>query len=92
MGVHMGRKTRYSADREVASKSESTIERETALKWLARMTACLRRHRKTKRVSWLLRAKGYRDEALEHAALAGNQTSVRQAVNRAWQTGRKSSP
>ena len=57
--------TRYSADSEVASKSEAVLERETAKKWAARALACYRR-------GWLLRAESYRHEALEHAALAGD--------------------
>lgn len=68
--------TRYDAAREVASKSDATIERETASKWAARTLACYARSTAAKTVheqlKWRERAKGYRDEALEHAALVGD--------------------
>ena len=58
-----------AADREVASKSEAKIERETAEKWCERALACYRQFARTKDVAWLLRATGYRQEAMEHAAM-----------------------
>lgn len=63
---------RYSADREVSSKSEAMIERETSLKWEARCLACLRRYKAGDGLDWLLRAENARSEALEHAALVGD--------------------
>lgn len=61
-----------AADREVGSKSDRVIQRETAERYAARAIVCYRRHRRTGRVSWLLRAEDFRHEALEHAALVGD--------------------
>ena len=77
---------RYSATREVASKSDATIERETARKWTARAVACYARAKKSRtdaaRGKWRERAKGYRDEALEHAALVGDGGKTVKRVQR----------
>ena len=69
-------RTRYStAIREVHAKSDATIERETAQKWLARAVACCRERTTASgaaREEWSRRAWEYRAEALEHAALVGD--------------------
>lgn len=74
------------AGREVASKSEVVIERETARTWAARAVACYRNHARTRDTRWLLRANHYRDEALEHAAMVGDGGvfvgQVQQAIDR----------
>lgn len=76
------RATIGSALREVTSKSEAAIERETAMKWAARALACQKRYDETGALRWLLRAESYRHEAIEHAALAGTGVlrSVRQSL------------
>lgn len=61
-----------AARREVLSKSEADIERETALKWASRALACYALFEETRAPKWLLRAEDYRHEALEHAATAGD--------------------
>lgn len=60
------------ARREVATKSDRDIERETAQKWTVRAIACYERAAKASgvaRTKWLMRADDYRHEALEHGAL-----------------------
>lgn len=59
-----------NATREVASKSDGSIERETAAKWAERAFAAYKRYRATGDCRWFVRAHGYESEALEHAALA----------------------
>lgn len=62
------------ARKEVAAKSDRTIERETARKWADRAIACFENYRLGVRpkngICWQARAEDYSHEALEHAALA----------------------
>lgn len=61
------------ADREVLTKSDAEIERETAEKWCARALACFRQFDKTGDRRWFARGVEYRHEAIEHAATAGSR-------------------
>ena len=70
--VLMAKHRHNAVSREVASKSEAQIERETAHKWAERAEVCYDRYRTTGRKSWQQRAESYRHEALEHAALVGD--------------------
>ena len=58
------------AKREIAQKSRSQIEEETAYKWAARAVAAYAAFRSTNRAMWLRDAGHYYEEACEHAALA----------------------
>lgn len=73
-------KTLSQAAREVSSKSDSTVEAESARAWMLRAIACYRKYAETGRVAWLVRAKGYDDEAREHAALARDGGELLRAV------------
>lgn len=68
--------------REVARKSDAAIELETALKWAGRAVACRERYARTGRAAWLLRARDYAHEALEHAALVGDYGRTAAEVQR----------
>ena len=56
--------------REVVERPDTLIEQTTAETWAYRALACYEKHRQTRDPAWRDRAKGYADEALEHAALA----------------------
>ena len=60
-----------SALREVTTKSEVALERETAKKWAERALACRKQYEKTGQIKWLLRAENYAHESIEHGALGG---------------------
>jgi hypothetical protein len=63
--------TLSQARKEVASRTDKAIERETALKWAYRAVACYERAARevgVKRLGWLLRAADYDHEAREHSA------------------------
>ncbi len=62
----------FDAAREVRTKSEGSIERETAKKWAARAEAAFKLAIQYGDSVMLLRAQMYRHEALEHAALIGD--------------------
>lgn len=67
--------TLSQARREVFTKSDKVIERETALKWAYRAVACYERAARevgVKQTGWLLRAADYAHEALEHSATVGD--------------------
>jgi hypothetical protein len=67
--------TLAEAHKEVNTKSDGEINRETAKKWALRALACYGNAKKTTgatRQEWLLRAADYSHEALEHAALIGD--------------------
>lgn len=53
---------------EVTSKTDAEIEAETAEKWLGRALACYHLAATGSDARWLLRAKKFADEAIEHAA------------------------
>jgi hypothetical protein len=57
-----------SADREVASKSDATIELETAKKWAARAIAAYRMFVRNGARGYFERYVNYKHEAIEHAA------------------------
>jgi hypothetical protein len=57
---------------EVLHKTDRTINIETAYKWAARAVVAYIQFTKTESFEWLLRAEDYRHEALEHAALVGD--------------------
>jgi hypothetical protein len=59
-----------SAIKEVQDKTEQEIEIETAYKWASRSCACYELYEDTKLLKWLLKAEEFKNEALEHAALA----------------------
>lgn len=59
--------------REVRSKSDAAIERETAFKWAGRAVACYEEYAATGDVDWLRRGDDYRHEALEHAGTIGDR-------------------
>jgi hypothetical protein len=63
---------RDNARHEVTTKSAATVERETANKWAARAIACYTQCVETGELRWRLRGDDYRHEALEHAALIGD--------------------
>ncbi len=54
-------------------KSDAAIERETSRKWAKLSIQCFRRYFSTGLQGWLIRAHGYRHEALEHAATVGDK-------------------
>ena len=73
---------------ELAQKTRSQIEEETAYKWAARAVAAYENLVKSgddahAALRWLRDFEHYRDESTEHAALADDTGSVLQAV-RAW--------
>lgn len=55
---------------EVRAKSDKVIERETAKKWAARAVACYEKYASSHERRWLVRAENYKQEAIEHGALA----------------------
>jgi hypothetical protein len=55
---------------EVQARSDREIEIETAYKWGSRAIACYLLYMQSKDMRWLLRAKSFQDEAIEHAAMA----------------------
>ncbi len=60
---------------EVRTKSDGTINSETAVKWALRAFACYDYAKKSsgkERQEWILRAADYSHEALEHGALVGD--------------------
>jgi len=67
------RKPLAAARKEVAAKSDRTIERETAEKWAARAAACYERcvaaRSNAMAIAWRVRGEEYLHEALEHGAL-----------------------
>ena len=73
------------AQRELAQKSRSQIEEETAFKWAARAVAAYRQVRVPpyQKARWLRDADHYKEEALEHAAMADESGEVLRAV-REW--------
>lgn len=75
-----------NALREVETKSDAAIERETALKWAGRAVACYHKFSATKKPEWRLRAQDYEHEAIEHAALVrdGGRTlaAIENAIGR----------
>jgi hypothetical protein len=72
------------ARRELAQKSRSQIEAETAYKWAARAVAAYERFLQDRRVlRWLNDCQEYAHEAVEHAALADSTGDTLRAV-RAW--------
>lgn len=83
---------RYSAAHEVVCKSDSQIEAETARKWLARALACYRKADAAKAgreiKDWLMRGKGYADEALEHGALVRDGGETVAAIEKALRDGK----
>jgi hypothetical protein len=68
------------AERELREKSRSEIEEETAFKWAARAVVAYRIFRETHRYRWLLDSEHFREEAIEHAALADEDGEVLRAV------------
>ncbi len=52
---------------EVRSKSDAMIERQTAHKWADHAIDSLVEYAKNGNVPWLIRAEGYKHEAVEHA-------------------------
>jgi hypothetical protein len=84
--------TLAEAHKEVAAKSDKTIERETAKKWTARAAACYERAAETTgaaRTKWLLRADDYKHEALEHGALVGDRGRTVGKIERELEVLRK---
>ena len=73
------------AQRELAQKSRSQIEEETAYKWAARAAAAYRfaRESGTNKHRWLRYAESYFSEAVEHASLADDTGEALHAV-REW--------
>lgn len=68
---------------EIAQKSRSTIEEETAFKWAARSIAAYALYLDTRQTRWLIDCAGYAHEALEHAAVADSTgTTIRRV--RSW--------
>lgn len=68
-----------TAMEEILSKTDKELELETAMKWAARSIACFKLFDETNDYKWLLRADGYQQEALEHAALVRDEgESVRE--------------
>jgi hypothetical protein len=76
--------------REVATKSDATIDRETALKWAGRAVACYQRYAATGKIRWLLRAENHEHEAMEHAALVGDRGKTLRAVQDELERARRS--
>lgn len=65
--------TLSAARKEVATRTDKAIERETALKWAYRAVACWERAAKARDpLPWILRAADYKHESLEHAATVGD--------------------
>lgn len=60
-----------AARREIRSQSNEDIELKTAINWACRAIAAAEQHSLTGDMSWLVRAVGYANEAVEHAASAG---------------------
>ena len=63
--------TLSQARKEVATRTDKAIERETALKWAYRAIACYERADRevgVKRLGWILRGSEYDHEAREHSA------------------------
>lgn len=58
--------------REVRTQSDAQVECSTAEKWAGRAVACYRMYASSGKVTWLIRADRYREEALEHAAVVGD--------------------
>ena len=64
---------RYTAAlREVRTKSDATLERETARKWADRAIAACHWYREKPDLKWVRKAWDWHHEALEHAALVGD--------------------
>ena len=57
---------------EILTKTDKTINIETAYKWAGRAVAAFDQYRKTGTLEWVLRGEDYRHEALEHASLVGD--------------------
>jgi hypothetical protein len=68
---------------EVLAKSDRQINVETAYKWAARAVVSFSEFARTKSLEWLLRAEDYRHEALEHAALVGDDGELTSHLERA---------
>lgn len=75
-------KSRYTALREVRSKSESAIEKATSKNWLERSLACYEIYEKSGSIGWLTRAVSYAQEAKEHASLASDNGRTLRKVER----------
>ena len=74
-----------AARKEVASKTDRQIERETAANWAARAIACYERAAKLDgdaRLNWFHRATDYHHEALEHAATACDRGRTLKKIER----------
>lgn len=76
------RTSRSAALREVTTKSDRRIERETALRWLTRAEACFVKYQETGACDWRVRAHSYGSEALEHAAQVRDHGRLVAAVGR----------
>ncbi len=61
---------------DLATKTLAEINRETAMLWGARALVALARYRETGNANWLRDATEYRHEAVEHAALSGDDGLV----------------
>ena len=78
---------------EVGTKSDSEINRETAVKWALRGLACYANAKKTtgaRRQEWILRAADYTHEALEHGALIGDGGKTVGALEKSFDLVRES--
>lgn len=64
--------TLAEALKEVRTKSDTDIDRETAHKWAGRAVAAFRIASETGDPTMILRAYDYEHEALEHASLVGD--------------------
>lgn len=57
---------------EVLHLTEKQVERQVALKWVAYAKDAYAEYKRTGKLDWLIRAHGYRAEALEHAGQVGD--------------------
>jgi hypothetical protein len=68
---------------DVTTRALGTIQKETAITWAARAVASLRLYHETRQPKWYSDAEEYYHEAIEHAALSGDDellNAVRAAV------------
>jgi len=68
---------------DVTTRSLGNIQKETAITWAARAVACLVLYRETHEPKWFSDAEEYYHEAVEHAALSGDDellNAIRVAV------------
>ena len=80
---------RNSALREIRSKSDAQIERETAWTWARRAIASMEQFQKTQDFSWVLRSETFKHEALEHAATVNDYGKTVKMIQTAIDRGRK---